>query len=168
MPVCRKTSPAWRRCRPSVKKKRCTGAFKRSISAIAMSCCAASATTRCSFRSSNCSARSRIGLAALVRRRQMAGQCGRGRRAGGVSFSTFSACTSRSAIWRRNTTSCRPPWHPRSGFFSCSITPETIKNPARAQARRKIRRRGRIQKRLAFLPARRAGAQRHFLSRPPR
>ena len=57
MPACKKTSPAWRRFRPSVKKRRCTAVFRRSISAIAMSCCAACATTRYFFRSSKSSAR---------------------------------------------------------------------------------------------------------------
>ena len=38
--------------------------------------------------------------------------------------STFSACTNRSATWRKSTISCRPPWPRRNGFFSCSMRPK--------------------------------------------
>ena len=77
-------------------------------------------------------------LAALVRR--LADSCAvrcRSRGAWWLSSNTFSACTSRFATWRRNTTSCKPPWLRRSAFLRFLDTTETIKNPPRPQTRRK-------------------------------
>ena len=61
-----------------------------------------------------------------------------GRASSWPSSSISNACTSRSAIWPRSTTSCRRPWRRRSGSLRLLDTPATIKNPSRPKAPRTV------------------------------